>query len=63
MKGKTFYVKKKICNLEKKPLKGYEENFPYPCTGPKPSLSGMRMLYWGYKCDIARQGNYIYKLN
>ena len=27
------------------------------------SVSGMRKLYWGYKCDVVRIGEYIYKAN
>lgn len=27
------------------------------------SVAGMRKLFWGYKCDVVRVGNWIYKLN
>ena len=27
------------------------------------SVSGIRKLSWGYKCDVARIGSYIYNLN
>lgn len=34
-------------------------------TGPSIHISGsvrgMRKLFWGYRCDVVRIGNYIYK--
>ena len=53
MKGKTFYLKKSERDLS---------NSNYPSAGPYPNIRGMREKYWGFNCDIAIQGAYIYKL-
>jgi hypothetical protein len=54
MNGKTFYI----------PLRRFDlSDADVASAGPYPSIAGMRKRYWGYECDIARQGSYIFKLN
>jgi hypothetical protein len=54
MNGKTAYVPKSKVNLSDADI---------PSAGPSPSITGMRKLFWGYDCDIAKQGAYIFKIN
>ena len=53
MNGTYFYIRKSDFNFD---VAGF------PCAGPNANATGMRKLYWGFDCDIARQGAYIYKL-
>jgi hypothetical protein len=54
LKGRTVYI----------PLSAYDlSEADIPSAGPYPSIAGMRKLFWGYDCDIARQGVYIFKIN
>lgn len=32
-----------------------------PCIHVTGSVKGMRKQFWGYRCDVVRVGNYIYK--
>lgn len=34
-----------------------------PCIHVSGSIAGMRRDFWGYKCDIVRVGQWIYKAN
>lgn len=34
-----------------------------PCIHVTGSVKGMRKQFWGYRCDVVRVGNYIYKVN
>mgnify|MGYP004528303395 FL=1 len=34
-----------------------------PCIHVTGSIKGMRKQFWGYKCDVVRVGNYIYKVD
>lgn len=34
-----------------------------PCIHVTGSIKGMRKQFWGYRCDVVRVGNYIYKVN
>jgi hypothetical protein len=54
MKGKTVYVPLSKVDLS---------DADVPPAGPYPCICGMRKLFWGYGCDIVRQGVYIFKIN
>jgi hypothetical protein len=45
MNGKTVYVPKSKVDLSDADI---------PSAGPFPSIAGMRKLFWGYDCDIAK---------
>ena len=34
----------------------------YPSAGPRPSVSGMKKLYWGKDAHCIQQGVYVYKV-
>lgn len=34
-----------------------------PCIHASGSVAGMRRDFWGYKCDVVRIGQWIYKAN
>lgn len=34
-----------------------------PCIHVSGSIAGMRRNFWGYKCDVVRVGQWIYKAN
>lgn len=34
-----------------------------PCIHVTGSIKGMRKQFWGYRCDVVRVGDYIYKVN
>ena len=34
-----------------------------PCIHVSGSVRGMRKQFWGYKCDVVRVGQWIYKAN
>lgn len=34
-----------------------------PCIHASGSVAGMRRDFWGYKCDVVRVGQWIYKAN
>ena len=34
----------------------------YPSAGPRPSVSGMKKLYWGNDAHCIQQGVYVYKV-
>ena len=34
-----------------------------PCIHISGSVAGMRRDFWGYKCDVVRVGQWIYKAN
>jgi hypothetical protein len=53
-KGKTYRVSRLIVNLVFTDL---------PNFGPYGTLSGMRKYFWGYDCDVVKQGTYHYKIN
>jgi hypothetical protein len=33
-----------------------------PCIHVTGSVKGMRKQFWGYRCDVVKVGNYIYKV-
>lgn len=53
MKGTYFYIRKSDLDLDTLNL---------PSCGPYGSVRGMRKHFWGFDCDVARQGAYSYKL-
>jgi len=56
MKGYTFSI------TEQEFKKDYGSTDNYPSAGPRPSIKGMRKLYWGEDAIIAKVGQYIYKV-
>ena len=57
-RGRTIYI-----SVKSRPhvVKWLEKNCK-ACTGPYPSITGMRNLYWGRDALIAKAGAYIYLL-
>jgi hypothetical protein len=52
--GKTYTVRKSVIDLSEADV---------PSIGPNGSIKGMRKLFWGYDCDVAKQGVYHFKIN
>ena len=35
----------------------------FPSAGPRPSITGMKKLYWGEDAPCVRHGAYVYKVD
>lgn len=54
--NKTLYISEKQAKA-----RGIDLS-QFPSAGPRPSVSGMKKLYWGKDAHCIQQGVYVYKV-